>query len=198
MKVYTKKGDSGTTSTYGMGRCNKDDELCNTLGNVDELNSFIGVSVAWGNAVSPDDEHASSIVSFLKNVQQELIYVGSCIGSPLSPDAPEPRSSRVPQITADHVMTVEKTIDDWTELLAPLRTFILPGGNHFAASLHVCRTVCRRAERTIVTLVRNGRLENVILQYMNRLSDMFFTAARLASVYEETRSVPQHIVSSTV
>ncbi len=164
-RVYTRTGDDGTTGLGIRVRVRKDSARVEAYGAVDELNSAVGVAVAAG--VSP------RVGGCLGRIQQELFHLGSDLCVPAGGDAPP-----VPRIEARHIDALEKTIDALQEELAPLANFVLPGGCPAAAALHLARTICRRAERRLVTLVAMETVGAPALTYVNRLSDALFVMAR--------------------
>ncbi len=166
-KIYTRKGDDGTTGLASGERVGKDDPQVDAYGDVDELNSLIGVALAHGLV--------PAIAATLTRVQSELFNVGgelSLIGSP--PDRRPP----VPLVRQEHVDRLERECDGFNAPLGPLENFILPGGAPGAARLHVARTVCRRAERKAVALAHQRDVPAEVLRYLNRLSDLLFILAR--------------------
>ncbi len=165
-KVYTRTGDQGETALAGGQRLPKDSARIEAYGTVDELNSVLGVVVAAGI----DDGLARA----LKPIRNELFHLGSdlCV---LEEDK---QALAVPRIEERHVEALERRIDELSEELGPLENFILPGGSPAAAHLHVARTVCRRAERRVVTLVREEAVGEFVVRYLNRLSDLLFVMAR--------------------
>lgn len=177
MKIYTKTGDAGDTGLFGGARVSKDDVRVEAYGDVDELNSVLGVVRAEGSLGAPFDELLAAIQSRLFDVGAELANgKGKDLGIPL--------------VTEDDVVAIERAIDRAEEELEPLRTFVMPGGARLASALHVARTVCRRAERRIVTLGRTHEVRGEVLRYVNRLSDLFFTLARLANRRAGVEDVP--------
>ncbi len=160
-KIYTRKGDDGTTSLDGRKRIPKDHVHIEVLGTLDELNSVIGLVLAH----PPTNEE---INTFLTTVQQELFNIGGELCPPY-----------IQAITTEKVSQLEKTLDKWNATLPPLKEFILPGGNIKSATCHVARTLCRRAERRIVMLNQQEKMNPEILRYMNRLSDVLFVVARV-------------------
>jgi cob(I)alamin adenosyltransferase len=161
MKIYTRTGDAGATSLFGGARVAKNDPRIEAYGTVDELNSFIGVArAAWND--SPIDAE-------LHRVQSDLFDIGAQLASP--------GMERFGGVAELRIEALEHGIDAMEGELAPLKTFILPGGTLAAAQLHVARTVCRRAERLIVALGEEG----TTIRYINRLSDYLFVAARFAN-----------------
>lgn len=172
MKIYTRTGDKGTTSVIG-GRVPKDDARVEAYGTTDELNAFVGQAAA--SLAREEAADWGPLPEELAVIQQELF---DC-GSDLSYANPEPGKMKV---TAEMTERLEAWIDRHEAELPPIERFILPGGSEAAALLHVCRTVCRRAERRIVTLAASGQpYPEETLRYINRLSDYFFTAARRAN-----------------
>ncbi|MDH3403273.1 MAG: cob(I)yrinic acid a,c-diamide adenosyltransferase [Acidobacteriota bacterium] len=165
-KVYTRTGDDGTTALGGGQRLPKDAPRIEAYGAVDELNSALGAALAQGVA----DELGRRLAT----VQNGLFHLGSdlCILEEDKATLP------VPRIEERHVRELEEWIDELGADLPALENFILPGGSRGAARLHVARTVCRRAERRVVTLAREERVGEWTVRYLNRLSDLLFVAAR--------------------
>jgi len=170
VKIYTRGGDSGETSLFGGDRVAKNDPRIEAYGTVDELNSFIGLARAtW--ASSPIDVQLGAI-------QADLFEIGAQLAAP--------GSDRFPGVQRRRIDELEQAIDSMQAELPALTSFILPGGSLAAAQLHVARTVCRRAERLIVSL---GEAKTTIA-YLNRLSDYLFVAARFANLRHGTNDVP--------
>lgn len=165
-KIYTRQGDEGFTSLSGGQRVPKDSLRVSAYGTVDELNSAIGVALASGLC--------DRLAQQLPAIQNELFHLGSDL-SFLEED--KARYS-VPQIEARHIAQLESLIDELTAIVGPLQNFILPGGSAGSAHLHVARTICRRAERDVVTLAREETIGGFAIQYLNRLSDALFVMAR--------------------
>lgn len=165
-RIYTRGGDDGTTSLGGGQRVKKDAPRIEAYGTVDELNSWLGVARASGL-----DSELDTIVGSLQN---ELFHLGSdlCI---LEQDK---ANLKVPAIEQRHVDALESLLDRMTAEVGPLENFILPGGSLGAAHLHVARTVCRRAERLLVTLAERESVGACTVRYLNRLSDALFVLAR--------------------
>jgi cob(I)alamin adenosyltransferase len=166
MKIYTRTGDSGTTGLFGGARVDKDHPRLAAYGTVDEANSFIGVAIS----VMPTG--AETLVRLLEKIQDDMFVVGADLATPL--DA----KPAVPRITSGHVAALEKAIDGLEDDLAPLASFILPGGSPAGALLHVARTVTRRAERDVVALAKSEAVDTIVIEYLNRLSDLLFVSAR--------------------
>ena len=177
-KVYTRTGDSGNTGLGGGQRVPKDSLRIHAYGTVDELNSVLGVALAEGLD--------GRIAEPLARIQNELFHLGSdlCI---LEEDK---EKFPVPKIEAHHVDALEQLMDELSRDLEPLANFILPGGTRGAAQLHVARTVCRRAERELVSLAREEAVGPFTVRYLNRLSDALFVAAR----YENLRKGAEDVL----
>jgi cob(I)alamin adenosyltransferase len=175
-KVYTRTGDDGETGLGGGQRVPKDAARIVAYGSVDELNSCLGVCLAHGLT----DETAPT----LRRIQNELFFAGSdlCL---LEEDK---KKFKPPCVEKRHVTTLETDIDRFNAELPPLQEFLLPGGSLAAASLHVARTVCRRAERDVVRLGRTESVGPFVAVYLNRLSDLLFVVARFEN---RTRNIPE-------
>lgn len=164
--IYTKTGDRGTTSLVGGTRVSKTHDRLEAYGTVDELNSFLGLLVTYLS-----DEHDRA---FVQQVQDTLFVVGSYLATDQTKTAL--RQSSV--VSAERVEAMEHEIDLLDSALPPLTAFVLPGGSRGAAVCHVCRTVCRRAERRILTLAEQVEIAPELLAYVNRLSDYLFVLSR--------------------
>ena len=171
MKIYTKTGDGGETGLFGGGRVPKDHPRTAAYGDVDELNSAIGVARATAPAELFDE--------LLQAVQRDLFAIGGQLATP----EPEKVAKAIEKavLPPERAVSFERVMDEAEEELPPLRAFVLPGGTPKAAALHLARTVCRRAERSVVRLAREDEVPPEILVYLNRLSDLLFTLARLAN-----------------
>lgn len=165
MKIYTRTGDEGETSLFAGGRVDKDDARLHAYGTVDELNSMIGLA-----RVHDIDAELDAL---LERVQMELFNVGADLATPLNANAPW-----VVRVDEAMVTQIEQDIDTLEATLEPLKNFIVPGGHPTAAALHVCRTICRRAERWLVTLNKSSDINADVMHYLNRLSDWLFVMAR--------------------
>lgn len=166
MKIYTKTGDKGMTSLVGGTRVAKTDARLEAYGTVDELNAHLGLLVAY---LSDGDDK-----TFLRQVQDTLFAVGSHLAT----DRRKTELKAASIITPGQVEAVERAIDSIDRLLPPLTAFVLPGGSLGAAQCHVCRTVCRRAERRILALADEVEIAPELLAYVNRLSDYLFVLSR--------------------
>ncbi|HXE80613.1 MAG TPA: cob(I)yrinic acid a,c-diamide adenosyltransferase [Vicinamibacterales bacterium] len=169
MKIYTKTGDTGETSLFDNTRVSKADPRVEAYGEVDELNACLGAARATGLD--------ADLSSTLEQVQRDLFAVGARLADPASRIAGRVTKAAV---TAADVERLERTIDAVEQSLEPLRRFILPGGSPAGAWLHLARTVCRRAERRVVSLGPHA-VEPIVLAYLNRLSDLLFVMARAAN-----------------
>lgn len=165
MKIYTKKGDGGQTSLIGGTRVPKDSLRIEAYGTIDELNSFVGFL--------RDQEAATPFQPTLAEIQDRLFTLGSLL-------AEDPAGSRMqlPGISEEDVELLEKEMDRQDSALPEMRSFVLPGGHPAVSSAHICRTVCRRAERITVHLSRVEKVDPLIITYLNRLSDYFFVLSR--------------------
>ncbi|MDI6780022.1 MAG: cob(I)yrinic acid a,c-diamide adenosyltransferase [Bacteroidota bacterium] len=166
MKIYTKTGDKGETSLFGGKRVSKDDLCVETYGTVDELNSVVGIC----RTLNPPKK----VDQLLYSIQNQLFTLGADLATPLS----QKLKQEIPRISKGDIAFLEKSIDDLETTNEPLQAFILPGGSHLAAHLHLARTVCRRAERSVVKLSRKEKIGKHIVVYLNRLSDFLFVLAR--------------------
>lgn len=170
-RVYTRRGDAGETSLVGGQRVSKDDPRIDCYGAVDELNSFVGIA-----RQSAEEAGLTNFTADLKKVQHELFNLGSILAT--RPADVHPRQARV---TSSEIDWLEAQMDRAIASLPSLRSFVLPGGSRLNAELHICRTVCRRAERLCVTLSRLETVDSDTLKYLNRLSDAFFVWSRWVS-----------------
>ena len=167
MKIYTKGGDKGETALHGGKRVSKDIIRIEAYGTIDELNSFIGLAYTEIN-----DQNVKTV---LNKIQNYLFVLGADLSSP---EIEENKKKNIPRITEEHCTDLEKEIDHFDALNEELRNFILPGGDKGASLLHLCRTICRRGERKVVTLNKEENIGKNIIIFLNRLSDLFFVLAR--------------------
>ena len=175
--IYTRNGDTGNSALFNGERRSKDDLVFEALGNTDELNASLGVAKEY--CISADNGLAPS----LSIVQSRLLDLGSAIATPRMNTKSDARMEHT-SFPEDHVLIVESWIDELDAQLPQLKNFILPSGGLCSSHLHVARAVCRRAERSVVPLVNDGEVESSVQQYLNRLSDYFFTAARFAASHD--------------
>lgn len=180
VKIYTKTGDKGDTGLFGGGRVPKSHPRVSAYGEVDELNSFLGLARATEPMPRIDD--------VLLPIQRDLLAVGALLATP-NPTKMREHLAKA-RVDEKRIHELELAIDEADLELEPLKAFIIPGGSTKAATLHVCRTVCRRAERAVVAMQEEESIPDLAVVYLNRLSDLLFTLARLASrktgVTEET------------
>jgi cob(I)alamin adenosyltransferase len=170
-KIYTKTGDRGDTGLFGGGRVGKDHPRVEAYGDVDELNATIGLARSI--------ELMPRIDEVLVLVQRDLFSLGSLLATPDREKMQQQLEKA--RIDDGRIAQLERAIDDGDRELEPLRAFILPGGTPKSAALHVARTVCRRAERRVVHLQHEVEIPGVVVIYLNRLSDLLFTLARVAN-----------------
>ena len=178
MKIYTKTGDKGDTSLYGGTRVSKAAARVESYGTLDELNAFIGLAKA-----EISDE---KVLNQLKKIQFDLFTLGSESATPLDKLMLANGKSRLPIIITEiEIEELEQWMDAYEDKLQPLQYFILPGGGKSATALHVARTVCRRAERSLVLLNDVEEVRPELIKYLNRLSDYLFVLARYVSVLDQ-------------
>lgn len=175
MKIYTKTGDKGSTALFGGTRVNKDDIQIEAYGTVDELNAFIG------NLISLIKEQ--DILDVMMPMQSFLFDLGSHLASDGKAD------DYLPALNTDNVAVLENEIDRHAKVLPKLKNFVMPGGNTRIAAAHICRTVCRRAERRVIALSSHKKIPEIIIIYLNRLSDYFFSLSRYLCVLDNIDEV---------
>lgn len=177
-KVYTRTGDKGSSSLYTGERRRKDDPVFEALGDLDELNAAVGQA----------REHCriakhTTLERQLEIIQSRLMDVSGHVATPRHHDVAEAKIKRT-EVEAQWITTLECWIDEIDAQIPPLVKFILPSGGISATTLHLCRTICRRSERRVVSLVLDGSVDELAGKYVNRLSDYLFTAARLCALKE--------------
>jgi len=177
MKIYTRGGDKGTTALIGGKRVRKNHIRIEAYGTVDELIAYIGVVRDHGN-----DE---VLVNDLVKIQDELMICAAILASDC-----DDCSTKIPKLSSDSVVWLESAIDKMEEKLPALTSFILPGGHPAVSFCHVARTVCRRAERIILTLMENTFVPEEVIRYLNRLSDYLFVLSRRLSVDFQAVEIP--------
>lgn len=175
--IYTKTGDTGDTSLFGGGRVGKEDERVEAYGQVDELNSVLGVARAEG---------LGELDALAGELQNQLFTVGAVLATPANSKA----AAAIPKVSPDWASAMERAIDAFDKEIPALSQFILPAGTKAAAALHHARTVCRRTERRVVPLLRAGKVGVETIVYLNRLSDLLFTMARVANHRAGVKDVP--------
>lgn len=168
-RIYTRTGDCGETGLAGGQRVSKDSLRIECYGCVDELNAFVGLAAVTAS----EEPRLEPLPAILRRVQHELFNLGSILAT--LPEDVHPKQARV---TGAEIAQLEREMDSMNEHLPPLRSFVLPGGRRLNAELHVCRTVCRRAERIAVAAGRLDSIPPEAVQYLNRLSDAFFVWSR--------------------
>ncbi|MCH7413973.1 cob(I)yrinic acid a,c-diamide adenosyltransferase [Belliella sp. R4-6] len=176
MKIYTKTGDTGTTSLLGGKRVSKGHIKIDAYGTVDELNSYIGLL--------RDQEVNKSREVILKEIQDRLFTLGATLATEVGKS-----NIKKPDLHQEDIELLEKEIDLMEEKLPPLRNFILPGGHQAISFCHLARTVCRRTERCVILLMEIEPVDQIILSYLNRLSDYLFVLGRLMAIDLEVEEV---------
>ena len=172
-KVYTRTGDKGETALVGGKRVPKDSARIDAYGTIDELNSIVGLARVFNEECLDAGEGHRFLDGVLCRIQDELFDIGSELATP-----PEFFQDGMYRVGEEEITRIEKLIDQCQEDLEPLNSFILPGGGRVGAYLHQCRTVCRRAEREILRVSRTEDINNRVIKYINRLSDLFFVLSR--------------------
>ncbi len=179
VKIYTKKGDDGSTGLLDGSRVGKDDDRVDAYGEVDELNAALGAARAF-----LEDREVDGV---LLGIQSDLFAVGAQLADP---KYGERKAKEKTKLTEEKVTAFERRMDRYEKELPPLKGFILPCGAKGAALLHVARTVCRRAERKVVALARRVPLDPLLVRYLNRLSDLLFVLARVENVRGGEQQIP--------
>jgi len=177
MKVYTKTGDKGETSLFGGARVSKGHLRIHAYGTVDELNSYIGLL----SDLSPDESRNSELI----RIQDRLFTLGALLATER-----EEAKKKLPVITQEDVEYLEESIDTMERSLEPIKTFVLPGGHPTVSYCHISRCVCRRAERICVELSENNKVEEIVIQYLNRLSDYLFVLSRFLTKILKVKETP--------
>lgn len=177
MKIYTRKGDTGQTGLLGGTRVSKDDLRIEAYGTVDELNAWIGM---LATAPETQDYHQS-----LAAIQHALFVIGSHLAND-----PAKSTFQLPPLAAEATPRLEAEMDAMEETVPPLKQFVLPGGHPVNAQAHLARTVCRRAERRVVGLHRVSPVDELLITYLNRLSDWLFMLARYVSQQTQSPEIP--------
>lgn len=178
-KLYTRAGDEGETSLFGGQRVAKDSLRVTAYGEIDELNSAIGLAVAF--------LRQRTLIRLLQSVQNELFNIGAELASPGRAKA---EAGQLFHLSAEKVAVLERWIDQYDARVPPLKTFILPSGAKGAVLLHLARTVCRRAERALVKLAHSEEVNPNLIAYLNRLSDLLFALARYVNKAAGARELP--------
>lgn len=177
MKIYTKTGDKGTTALLGGERTSKADIRVELYGTIDELNSHLGLSHELIQK-SLDEKARQDLLTAIASIQSELFSIGAELASLSNQHTSKLNIKKLEEAS---IIQLEGWIDTWTTELEPLQAFILPGGHQAAGQLHIARSVCRRSERLLVQVMSEYKTNETILRYVNRLSDLLFTAARVVN-----------------
>ena len=177
MKIYTKTGDKGTTALFGGTRVPKHHLRIESYGTVDELNSYIGLI--------RDQDIDKNSKTILVEIQDRLFTIGSSLAT-----EPGNTKEKIPQIINEDISLLEKEMDKMNEHLPEMRSFVLPGGHTIVSYCHITRCVCRRAERNVSHLAEIEEVDQIILQYLNRLSDYLFVLARKIVVDKAVNEAP--------
>lgn len=177
MKIYTKTGDKGQTSLLGGTRVPKHHVRIEAYGTVDELNSYVGLI-----RDQSIDQHA---IDTLLEIQDRLFTIGSSLASD-----PEKSKAKIPDLKEEDITFLEKEIDKMDETLPEMRSFVLPGGHTTVSYCHIARCVCRRAERVTILLSENSAVNELVIKYLNRLSDYLFTLSRKLSHDLNVKEMP--------
>ncbi len=176
MKIYTKTGDKGETSLFDGTRVSKSSIRVEAYGNIDELNSYIGLITTMS---IPKD-----LYDILEKVNRLLFAIGTDLATPIEEIDNPKKIKKVKRLGKEHIDYLEQAIDNYSDKLPELRNFILPGGSSESAWLHIARTVCRRAERRVVELAQRENVNHNIIVFLNRLSDFLFIAARYVNFFK--------------
>ena len=177
MKIYTKTGDRGDTRLFDGTKVRKHDDRVEAYGDVDELNSFIGAAASFLSD--------PGLVGILGDIQKDLFSVGAQLADP----GFKQQSKAKFQVPRERIAALETAIDGFETELPPLRQFLVAGGGHGGAMLHIARTVCRRAERRVVSLSEKVEVNPNVIEYLNRLSDFLFVIARLVNHREGKQEI---------
>lgn len=177
MKIYTKTGDEGYTSLLGGKRVPKSDDRINAYGTVDELNSHIGLL--------RDQEVNAGRKDFLVEIQDRLFTIGAILAAD-----PEKPKLKIPRLSEEDVLLIEKEIDSMDATLPEMKFFVLPGGNIIVSYCHIARCVCRRTERLVIYLKEKESIDDLIVKYLNRLSDYLFVLARKITMELNAEEIP--------
>jgi cob(I)alamin adenosyltransferase len=177
MKIYTRTGDKGKTGLIGGSRVSKSDDRISTYGQIDELNANVGFAISTLNKQDAK-ELFTDIIVVLTSIQNDLFILGSDLADP---SYPPPAQSKTPRVTQNMISEIEGSIDKFETELQPISFFILPGGTLESSILHMCRSVTRRAEVSLVGVSTTKSINEKIVAYLNRLSDLFFVIARVCN-----------------
>lgn len=176
MKIYTKTGDKGKTSLFDGTRVSKYHLRVETYGTIDELNSLLGTAASFTKE--------ENVCSLIATIQKDLLDIGSSLANP-----GKNISESFAAYLDGRITTFEQTIDEQTAKMPDLTQFILPSGGHAGTLFHVARTVCRRAERSIVDLAEKENIDGLLIKYLNRLSDLLFSTSRFVNFMEKQKEI---------
>lgn len=190
MNLYTRTGDDGTTGLFGGGRVSKDHPRIEAYGTVDELNAFIGFAAA---ACRADRAFDARVLALFAQIQSRLFDIGADLATPEDSKC----AAKIVRIDDSFVSEIEAWIDEIDGANAPIRAFVMPGGSELAARLHLARTVCRRAERCMISLAHSEPVSKGAITWINRLSDLLFAMARQANRVTGVADVPWHPAKGT-
>lgn len=193
MKIYTKTGDKGNTGLAGGTRVSKSNPRIMAYGQIDELNANLGLVVAILSEEAAN-KALSDIIEVLLSIQNDLFIVGSDLADP---DYRPSVNSKTPRVGQDMVTRIENNIDNFESELDPISYFILPGGTSESSILHVCRSVARRAEVSVVSLANSNTINETLLVYINRLSDLLFVLARTVNKRKNIKDVAWRSTNTT-
>jgi cob(I)alamin adenosyltransferase len=185
MKIYTRTGDKGKTGLIGGTRVLKPDVRISTYGQIDELNANVGLAISILNKKAVQKVFMD-IIGMLSSIQNDLFVLGSDLADPDYPPSPQ---SKTPRVTQRMISGIERSIDKLETELQPISFFILPGGTSESSILHVCRSVARRAEVSLVAVATTQPINEKIMAYLNRLSDLFFVLARVCNKRQKFNDV---------
>jgi cob(I)alamin adenosyltransferase len=177
-RIYTKTGDQGETGLGDGNRVAKDHPRVAAYGSVDELNAVLGLLLASASGLGSENGLSSETAALVRGIQNDLFDVGADLCVPLTANE---KTGQALRLQLETPLRLEATIDRWNLALKPLNSFVLPGGSLAAAWCHLARTICRRAERDVVTLARTETVNPQVIVYLNRLSDWLFVLARVCN-----------------
>jgi cob(I)alamin adenosyltransferase len=179
-KIYTKRGDKGKTSLLTGKRVDKDHLRVEAYGTIDELNASLGISRTFTS---------EKIGNIIDSIQKKLFHLAAELANPREDYKSNSVGQRIEKIKEKDTVLLEKTIDELSDQLLPLSSFIIPGGSKASSFLHQSRTICRRAERRTLSLTKSDEINSEIIRYLNRLSDLLFVMARYANFKEKKREI---------
>ncbi len=191
-KIYTRTGDRGETSLFGGKRISKSSGRIDAVGTVDELNSALGFASAQiQNSRVKNQKYKKNFKNELDQIQKDLFEIGAVLATPHDTHVTKGMEihKTLPSYLKKRVKELEQTIDELTEKLKPMHSFILPSGSVAGSSVHLARSICRRAERRVINLFEGEAVEEQIVAYLNRLADVLFTMARYVNMREKKKEI---------